>query len=191
MWIGLVSLLASVSTANTLLGSVPNIVSGMAKHDMFPRVFSVKNKYNVPVVVMGLLVLVVVFQTATGFALYAGLVNILLAASCFWLTAYILVSLAVLVLRFRYPNHPGRNKKLALFGIPQLLSIAGNVYMIRHISDDPASRMMIYKIFFVLLGILAAYALVWIGLVKKQLFAGTKIEDIMEEIEGGGIEKAA
>jgi amino acid transporter len=180
VWMGFVSLLASISTANTLLCSVPNIVSGMAKHDMFPKFMALKNKYGAPAAAMVLMSLIMTALTATGFALNAGLVNVLLAASCFWLTSYILVSLAVLVLRARYPRHPARNKKLTLWGLPQIACILGNIYMIWHISDDPAARTLIYKIFFILLAALVVYALIWLGVVKKKpLFSGIDIEAVL------------
>jgi amino acid transporter len=180
LWMGFVSLLASISTANTLLCSVPHIISGMAKHAMFPEFLAIKNKYGVPVAAMGIMSLVMLTLVATSFALNAGLVNVLLAASCFWLTSYILVSLAVLVLRVRYPRHSGRNKKLTLFGLPQIVCIAGNIYMILHISDDPEARILIYKIFFVLLAALIAYAVVWLKVVKKRpFFTDTDTEDIL------------
>jgi hypothetical protein len=52
--------------------------------------------------------------------------------------------------------------------------------MIWHISDDPDARILIYKIFFVLPAVLIAYAVVWLGLVKKQpIFTGTDIEGIL------------
>jgi amino acid transporter len=179
LWMGFVSLMASVSTTNTLLCSVPNIVSGMAQHDMFPKFLALKNRYGAPVASMGLMLILVLILVSTGFALHTGLVNVLLAASCFWLTSYILVSLAVLVLRARYPRHPGRNSKLTLFCLPQIACIIGNIYMIWHISDDPDDRMLIYKIFFILLAALIVYAVFWLGLIKKQpLLAGSGIEDV-------------
>jgi amino acid transporter len=180
LWMGFVSLLASISTANTLLCSVPNIISGMAKHDMFPKFLALKNKYGAPVAAMGAMVLIMAVLAATGFALNAGLVNVLLAASCFWLTSYILVSLAVLVLRVRYPRHPARNNKLTLWGLPQIACILGDIYMIWHISDDPDARILIYKIFFILLAALVVYALFWLGVVKKKpLFSGTDLESVL------------
>jgi amino acid transporter len=180
LWMGFVSLLASISTANTLLCSVPNIISGMAKNAMFPSFLATKNKYGVPAAAMGIMALIMLVLVGTGFALHTGLVNVLLAASCFWLTSYILVSLTVLVLRVRHPNHPGRNKKLTLFGLPQIACIAGNIYMIWHISDDPDARILIYKIFFILLAALIVYAVIWLGLIKKQpFFAGMDIEGVL------------
>ncbi|GBR75681.1 amino acid transporter [Candidatus Termititenax persephonae] len=179
-WMGIITFLASISTANTLLGSIPNILSGMAKNDMMPEIFSKKNKYNIPVAGLVLITAFLVFMVGSGLTQSAGLVNGLLVASCFWLTSYILVSLAVLVLRVRYPHHPGRNKKLVFFGLPQIACLLGNIYMIWHISDDSDARMLIYKIFFILLAILVIYALVWTGLVKKKpLFAGADIEGVL------------
>jgi len=94
------------------------------------------------------------------------LATILLAGTCFWLASYILVNISVLILRKKYPDMPGRNKKLTLFGIPQILCILGNIYMIWHIAEGDA-RILIYKIFFGLMAALIVYAMVWVKAIKK------------------------
>ncbi len=165
-WMGIVTLLAGVSTVNTVLGSVGRILSGMAQDECMPRIFAKKNKRNVPI---GGLILIFggnFVLLATGFTQSSGLSNILLAASCFWLTSYILVNVSVLVLRKKYPDMPGRNKKLTLFGIPQILCIAGNLFMIWNIAEGEA-RTLIYKIFFILLALLVTYSVVWVKIIKK------------------------
>lgn len=178
VWMALVTLLASVSTANTLLSSVPRILAGMSENDMMPSVFARKNRQGTPVAGIVLIASGIIALIVTGFTASAGLSTLLLAASCFWLTSYILVNLTVLALRRRYPNHPARNKRLTLFGIPQLLGIVGNIYMIWHIAEGD-TRILIYKLFLTLMVVLVAFALVWVKLVKKQsAFAVADIDEI-------------
>jgi amino acid transporter len=165
-WMGIVTLLAGISTANTVLGSVSKILSGMAQDDMMPNIFAKKNKSNIPVAGLVLIFGGDLVMLITGFTQSSGLATILLAASCFWLTSYILVNISVLVLRKKYPDMPGRNKKLTFFGIPQMLCIAGNVFMIWHIAEGD-TRILVYKIFFGLFAILIAYSVIWVKVIKK------------------------
>ncbi|OFV71896.1 APC family permease [Acetobacterium wieringae] len=165
-WMGIVTLLAGISTANTVLGSVSKILSGMAQDEMMPKVFAKKNKHQIPVAGLVLIFVGDLAMLITGFTQSSGLATILLAASCFWLASYILVNISVLVLRRKYPDMPGRNKKLTFFGIPQLLCIVGNIYMIWHIAEGD-TRLLVYKIFFGLFAILIAYAVIWVKVIKK------------------------
>lgn len=115
---------------------------------------------------------------ATGFTNSGTLSTLLLAASCFWLTSYVLINVTVLVLRYRYPGHPSRNKKLVFFGIPQILAILGDIYMIANIAEG-AARLTIYKMYFVILAVLLVYAVVWMKFIKKQpLFIPATLEDV-------------
>ncbi|MDR2616014.1 MAG: APC family permease, partial [Oscillospiraceae bacterium] len=102
----------------------------------------------------------------TGLVNSSGLINMLLAGSCFWLASYILTHLNVLVLRRRYPNAQ-RSRALLLGGIPQILGMAGSVYMIWNISSDMESRLMIYKVFGIIFVILALFAFTWVKLAMK------------------------
>ena len=158
-WMGIVTLLAGISTVNTVLGGIPNILSGMAENQLFPKAFQQKNKYGVPAA--GITALIV-----TGFTQSSGLTNIILAASCFWLTSYIMVNITVLALRRRYPDAEGRNKKLVLLGIPQVICIIGDIYMIFNIAEGDA-RILIYKIFATLLLALIAFSVIWVKGIKK------------------------
>jgi amino acid transporter len=166
IWMAIVSVLASVSTVNTLLPSNGKILEGMAQEKMVPKIFAKVNKKNVPYIGMLLIVVIVVAMLVSGYVNSSGLINMLLAGSCFWLVSYILTHINVLVLRRRYPNAQ-RNKKLTLGGVPQVIGILGNIYMIWNISSDPDGRATIYKIFFVMLLLLAVYAFIWVGSVRK------------------------
>jgi amino acid transporter len=166
VWMAVVTMLASISSLNTVMPSTGRILQGMADENMVPAVFKKLNRRNVPWVGMLLLTVADVMMIATGYVNSSGLINLILAGSCFWLLSYVLTHLNVLVLRKRYPN-AGRNKKLVFAGIPQVVGIVGNVYMIWNISSDMESRLMIYKVFFVLFALLALYAFIWVRAVRK------------------------
>ncbi|MPW27217.1 amino acid permease [Alkalibaculum sp. M08DMB] len=152
-WMTIVTILAAMSTINTVLGSVSRILSGMAEAGMMPNIFNKKNNNGTPIAGLVLMVTAISLILITGFVNSSGLVTLLLAASCFWIASYILVNISVLVLRKRYPNAEGCNKKLVFYGIPQILGILGNVFMIWNIAEG-TERIFIYKIFFALLTVI-------------------------------------
>ncbi|MDR1330173.1 MAG: APC family permease [Oscillospiraceae bacterium] len=166
IWMSIVTLLAAVSTMNTVLPTVGKILQGMSDEGMMPRVFGRTNGRGAPYVGMSLLVVCILIMILTGYVNSGGLINMILAGSCFWLASYILTHLNVLVLRRRYPNAE-RNKKLMLAGLPQIIGMLGCVYMIWNISSDMDSRVRIYKLFFVLFAALAVFALIWCKAVLK------------------------
>lgn len=177
-WMGIVTILAGVSTINTVLGSVTRILSGMAKAEMMPALFHKKNSRGTPVAGLFMMVITISVILITGFANSSGLINLLLAASCFWLSSYIIVNITVLVLRKRYPDAKGRNRKLKLAGIPQIICIIGDIFMIWNIAEG-ADRIFIYKIFFVLLAVMIAFALIWVKLIKKaSIFKCATLDEI-------------
>lgn len=165
-WMGVITILAGVSTINTVLGSVTRILSGMSEAEMMPAIFNKKNNKGTPVAGLILMAGVISIILITGFANSSGLTNLLLAASCFWLTSYILVNITVLVLRKRYPDAENRNTKWSLFGIPQIICIVGDVFMIWNIAEG-ADRIFIYKIFFIFLAIMVTYAFIWVKVIKR------------------------
>lgn len=178
VWMGVVTILAGISTANTALGAVPNILAGMAENDMMPAIFAKRNRHGTAAAGIVLIAGGNALFIATGFTATAGLSNMLLAASCFWLTSYILINLTVLVLRHRYPDHPARNPRLTLRGVPQVLCIVGNLYMIWNIAEGDA-RILIYKLFLAILAALVAFAVIWVRGVKKQpLFSHASLEEV-------------
>jgi amino acid transporter len=132
----------------------------MSEEGMTPKLLGRTNRRGAPYVGMSLLVGCILAMILTGYVNSGGLINMILAGSCFWLASYALTHLNVLVLRRRYPNAK-RNRKLILGEIPQIIGMLGCVYMIWNISSDMESRMLIYKLFFVLFAALAVFALVW------------------------------
>jgi amino acid transporter len=178
VWMSFVTLVAAASTLNTVLPSVGKILQGMAEEGMLPKPLAYTNKYNSPWVVMTIFVTIILVMVLSGYINSNGLINMILAASCFWLVSYVLTHLNVLVLRKRYPNAP-RINKLKLGGVPQIIGMIGCVYMIWNISSDMDERIMIYKTFGVLFGFLAVFAFIWVKfIVKSPLFKPTDMDKI-------------
>ncbi len=164
-WMGIITMLASISTLNTVFASSSKIMQGMGETGLFPKAFAKTNRHGVSVAGLTLMAVGIGALVISNIATSNSVSFIILAASCFWLLTYCLIHWSVLVLRFRYPDAP-RRKGLKLAGIPQLLGIAGNIYMIIHI-ESGANRTKIYMIFGIILAVMALYALIWFYGVQK------------------------
>lgn len=177
-WMGLVTILAAVSTMNMVFASTSKIMQGMAEEGMFPRIFKKVNKHNAAIAGLVLMAILDLALLLSNIAASEGIVFIVLAASCFWLVSYILVHISVLVLRRRYPDMD-RNKKLIFGGIPQIVGILGNIYMIWNIASDADTRMKIYSICGVMFVGLVLYSFFWVyGVMKAKPFQPVDINMI-------------
>ncbi len=174
-WMAFVTVLAVVSTLNTVLASSARIMGGMAGEKMLPKGLSLKNKKDVPylsLLFMALAMLAVIISNPSD------LIILILAGSCFWLVSYIFTHINVLVLRKKYPDAP-RNKKLVLWGIPQILGISGCVYMILNIYPDPAVKAQIFTIFGIAFTVLVVFSVIWVRFgMKRSVFKAERIEDM-------------
>ncbi len=178
IWMGIVTVLAAVSTANTVFAGIPRVLQGMSENDLLPAAFAKTNKKDVAIVGLFFLTIGNCILIATGLTNSAGLTSMLLAASCFWLTSYILVNVTVLVLRKRFPDYPTRNKKLIFWGVPQIISIIGNIYMIINIAEGD-QRIFIYTLYGIILVAMVIYSVIWVKFVKKMpMFKGSTMEEI-------------
>jgi amino acid transporter len=166
IWMSIVTVLAAMSTMNTVLPTVGRILQGMAEEGMMPSALKKTNGYDAPWVGMSLLVACILGMLLSGYVNSSGLINMILAGSCFWLASYVLTHLNVLVLRHRYPE-ASRNKKLMFLGLPQIIGMIGCIFMIWNISGDMASRMLIYKIFGVVFVLVSIFAFYWVTFVLK------------------------
>ena len=168
-WMGFVTILAAVSTMNTVFASTSRILQGMSEEKLMPSVLSKVNRHGAPVnglILMGTFDAVLVISNLAN---TNGITFIVLAASCFWLVTYCMIHATVLILRRKYPEAP-RNRKLMFGGLPQILGIAGNVYMFWNISTG-ADRIRIFEIFGVIFLLLVAYAFIWVcGVMKVRPF---------------------
>ncbi|MDD9341064.1 MAG: APC family permease [Providencia heimbachae] len=166
-WIGVALLLAGGATINTLMAAVPRILYGMALDGALPRVFAYLHpRFKTPV--FGMLVAVMI-PCLHAFAIQGDLERIIplvLAAVCSWGTAYLLVTISVVLLRIRRPDLH-RAYRSPFFPIPQIISSVGIIVAIVYITPPGMDKSDVYVPFAIMLGLTASYALVWTVFVQK------------------------
>lgn len=188
-WMMIVSIGAVISTLNTVLASIPRMLEGLADGGMLPSIFAKKNRYGVPVAGLLLIFGLVSFILMSGVTSADDLVRYILTGAVFWMIAYIIAHVNVLVLRKKYPDKKP-SFRIRLFGLPQYLGIAGMVYMIANIIDVPEMKWQIYRTALILMAILTVYSAIWVKKVmKKGLFETITIDEVIKEDQQGLVEE--
>lgn len=178
IWMGVITILAGISTVNTGYASLSKIMQGMGEAGMVPKTFAKTNKNNAAYVGIIFLSAAIGVMVVSGLGTAGAVTFLILSGSCFWLFTYCLVHLSVLILRKRYPDRP---RKFTLKGIPQIIGIAGNIYMIANISTG-ADRIRIYELCGVLFLVLVTYCAIWIRFVMKvKPFAAMDMDEVNRE----------
>ena len=178
IWMGVITILAGISTVNTGYASLSKIMQGMAQAGMVPKVFAKTNKNSAAYVGLLFLSVSVGILVVSGLGTASAVTFLILSGSCFWLFTYCLVHISVLVLRKRYPDRP---RRFTMKGIPQIIGIIGNVYMIANIATG-ADRIRIYELCGVLFVVLVTYCAIGIKFVMKvKPFAPMDIDEVNRE----------
>lgn len=182
IWISIVSIFASASTINTVIGVVPRMLYGMALSHELPSIFrKIHARFRTPWV--GIL-----FMSA-GIAafFFGGIVNspnlivYILSACCAWLFCYIIAHLNVIILRFRYPKIR-RPYKTRFYPVPQIIGSLGIGYTILNIAPAPEMAETIYNLVGIMVVLALIYAVVWLKFVIKQpLFQPLGIKEAQNE----------
>ncbi|EPL9570579.1 APC family permease [Providencia rettgeri] len=166
-WIGVALLLAGGATINTLMAAVPRILYGMALDGALPRIFTYLHpRFKTPV--FGILVAVMI-PCLHAFAIQGDLdriIPLVLAAVCSWGTAYLLVTISVVLLRIRRPDLH-RAYRSPFFPIPQIISSVGIILAIVYITPPGMNKSDVYIPFAIMLGLTSGYALIWTVFVQK------------------------
>lgn len=179
IWMAIVSIFAVISTVNSVISSLSYICAGMAKINLLPAVFQKRNKKGAPYV--GILTIggIMIIINATGLSTTDQLSTLILIGCVFWMVAYIISHVNVIVLRKRLPKAPRTFKVPGGILIP-VAGIIGNIFMIANIDSDPDARRMIYTTcvgIFIALGI---YSIVWIKKVMKiHPFKAVSTQEVM------------
>ena len=175
VWMGIVTILAGISTVNTGYASLSKIMQGMSEAGMVPKVFARTNKNNAAYVGLIFMSVAVGILVVSGMGTAQAVTFLILSGSCFWLFTYCLVHISVLILRKKYPDRP---RRFTMKGIPQIIGIVGNVYMIANISTG-ADRIRIYELCGVLFVVLVTYCSIWIRFVMKvKPFAAMDMDEV-------------
>lgn len=179
LWMILVSVFAAVSTVNSVISSLSYICAGMAKINMLPSIFQKRNKKGAPYVGIFMIGGFMILINATGLSSSSQLSFMILVGCVFWMIAYIVSNINVLILRKRMPKAP-RNFKVPFGAVIPILGIIGNIFMIWNISGDMAARLKIFAIDGTVFCVLAIYAAIWIKKVMKQkLFKPIPLHEVM------------
>lgn len=180
--IAIVSLAATASTLNTLIGVIPRMLYGMAHSGEAPAFFKIVHPtYRTPYVGIICISLSMLAVLVSGLAGIETIVIYIMAAAFSWLLAYIIAHLDVIILRVRQGG-VARPYKSQLFPVPQVLGIVGMGYMMFNIFPDPVTKAEIFKYAFYFIGAAVVYAVVWIKLVMgRGLFETRSIQEAMSE----------
>jgi amino acid transporter len=178
-WIALVSVCATASSVNTLIGVIPRMLYGMAGSGEMPKVFGVIHpRFRTPWLGIIISAAGVAGVLLSGVAGIEMIVIFILAACMSWFIAYIVAHIDVIILRKRYKDIE-RPYKAPLFPIPQILGVCGMLYCIVNIFPDPVTRNDVWQYGFLFIGLAVVYAVLWIKLVmKKGLFEPVDIEEM-------------
>ncbi len=192
IWIGIVTIFASVSTVNTLLAAIPRMLYGMAQQGQLPSFLAyIHPRFQTPWAGILLVAACIITPILVGIATVETVIIYILAGALAWFVAYIIAHLNVIILRAKYPSAP-RSFKTPLYPWPQLLGIGGMVYMIFNIFPDPEMKASIYKYALGFLLAAAVFSAVWVkAVMKKGLFETQTIESLGSVEPAGDFEMAA
>ena len=178
-WMVIVSLLAVVSSVNTVMSSLSYILMGMAKIGLLPSFFNKTNKKNAPYVG-------IIFEAAafcliniTGLSTTDSLSFLISVLALLWMLSYVVSNLNVLLLRKRLPNAP-RNFKVPLGPVFPVAGIVGTIWMIYNIDPSMDVKLELYKVCGIIIFALTVYAFFWLKFkVKKPFFKPYPVKEVM------------
>ncbi|CAI8905423.1 APC family amino acid permease [Pseudomonas chlororaphis] len=181
IWLGVGLLFAGAATINTLMAGLPRILYGMALDGALPKAFTYLHpRFKTPLLCIAVAVLIPCLHAWWLGGSTDNIMHLVLAAVCAWSTAYLLVTLAVVVLRIRRPDLP-RAYKSPWFPLPQIVSSIGILLGMWFITPPGMNPRDIYVPFGSMLGLTAIYALVWTVFVQKvNPFRPVPVEEVLE-----------
>lgn len=192
VWMGIVAILAAISTVNTVIGSCARICEGLAKMDLLPAIFKKRNFRNAPyagiILMSGGLCTVLAITKASD---AAGLIVLILTGCTFWMFAYVIGHINVLVMRKRMPNAQ-TSFRLPLGPVLPVLGIAGMIWMILTVDPDPDFRFIIYRTVVIALILLSGYGIIWIKIrLNRPLFKPMPVDEMLAMEAAANLEQAA
>ncbi|MGE7665181.1 APC family permease [Ureibacillus composti] len=179
---GIVSIIAAITTCDTYLAAVPRMLYGLAKEGLLPKAFAYLHpKTRTPWVgiftVIGLTMIVLVYAFANNANI--DFVTTMISVACStWLMSYIITQVDVLILRKKYPN-AHRPFKTPLYPLPQIVGIVACVYMIYTLYVD----FTVLKISAIVIAILIALSIAYLKGTGQKLFQPVPLEKVFEGIQ--------
>ncbi len=182
IWIAIVSIFASASTINTVIGVVPRMLYGMAVSRELPVVFrSIHPRFHTPWIGILFMAGSISLFFFSGIHEAPNLIVYILAACCSWLFAYIIAHIDVIILRRRYP-HAKRPYKAPFYPIPQIIGALGMGYAIVNIAPVPEMEGTIFRMVGIMVAGTLVYVFLWLRFVVKQpMFSPMDMREAQEE----------
>lgn len=179
VWMSIVSVLAVTSSINTIISSLGYVCYGMAKINLLPSVFEKTNKKGAPYV--GILTIggAMIIINAAGLSQTDQLSFLILTGCVFWMVAYIISHINVLIFRKRIPKAP-RTFKVPGGPVLPIVGIAGTIWMIYNIASDNETRLHIYFVCVIIFILLTIYSVIWTKCVtKEKMFKPVPVKEVM------------
>ena len=169
---------ATSCVTNTVIASIPRMMYGMARQGQLPAIFGrLHPRWKSPwpgIIFVFLLVCIplVLLSGAKDIILL-----MLISAATYWLVAYMVAHVNVMILRKRYPDYP-RPFKTPLYPLPQLLGILGMGCAIWYNSPSPEVSRQVYINSALIFLVISGYAFLWVRYrMKKGLLEAEPISE--------------
>ena len=178
-WMLIITLLAAISSVNTILGSLAYILMGMSKIGLLPEFFQKTNKKGAPYIGIFLEMAIFVILNVTGLSSADSISYMISVLAVLWLISYIISNLNVILLIRRLPDAPRNFKTPFGYTVP-VLGIIGSAYMIYSIDPSWEVKLSLYKVVLITLLVLGIYSFIWVKTkVKRPLFKPYAIKEVM------------
>jgi amino acid transporter len=184
-WMGILSVLATVSTLNAIAAGVPRIIYGMAQERQLPKALGwLTPSTRAPAVGIVLVSIPPILLNVTEQTLEGGFIELILAGVMGWGVAYAIIHVTQIVLRIREPN-ARRPYRSPLWPVPQLVGIVLLAVAMFNIFPDPEVESNIYRTFGIFLAVSVVFSLLYNGITYGvgRMFRPVPLEEVYRETE--------
>jgi amino acid transporter len=173
---------ATSCVTNTVIAGIPRMMYGMARQGQLPAIFGRLHPrwkspwYGIVAVFLLVCIPLVLLAGAKDFILL-----MLISAATFWLVAYIVAHINVIVLRKRYPGY-ARPFCTPIYPLPQVLGILGMGLAIWYNSPSEELSRQVYINSALMFTLISGYAFFWVRFkMKKGLLDAEPIDEALSE----------
>ena len=173
---------ATSCVTNTVIAGIPRMMYGLARQGQLPAIFGRLHPrwkspwYGIVAVFLLACVPLVLLAGAKDFILL-----MLISAATFWLVAYIVAHINVIILRKRYPGF-ARPFRTPLYPLPQVLGILGMGLAIWYNSPSEEVSKQVYVNSVLMFALISGYAFFWVRFkMKKGLLEAEPIDEALSE----------
>ncbi|MFD0619805.1 APC family permease [Paenibacillus sp. GCM10027629] len=179
---GVVSILAAITTCDTYLMAIPRMLYGLSKEGLMPKFFSylhprTRTPWYGILFVTALISIVLVYAGLNNANI--GFITTMINVACAtWLMSYIIAQVNVIVLRRKYPNQH-RPFRTPLYPLPQIVGILACIYMIYTLYVNPT----VLKISLVTIALILIFAISYLKVTGQKLFTPVPLDQVYRGIQ--------